>query len=202
MAIKAVDIVLLPTEVVTELALETNRNLVDKFNSEIVLHKQNCLPHISLAMGCVDENEIPLIEAALQSITKECKIGQLRIKGTTISTNAKGKNVSAFEIDKTPALQNLHGHIIESMTQFFRYEATEDMIYGNEQVAETTLEWIRNYREKSSFENFWPHITIGYGQLETNIKPIQFSPAKLAVCHLGNHCTCRKVLCAVETAGL
>jgi hypothetical protein len=71
------------------------------------------------------------------------------------------------------------------------------MIYGSEKVAETTLLWIKNYREKSSFEMFSPHITIGYGQVGTPAGPIEFRASKLALCHLGNHCTCRKVLVSV-----
>ena len=84
MVIKAVDIVLLPIQKITDLAIEANGRLVDKFNSEIVLHKQNCLPHISLAMGCIDENEIPLIEAALKSISKKCKLYNLQINRVSV----------------------------------------------------------------------------------------------------------------------
>jgi hypothetical protein len=68
------------------------------------------------------------------------------------------------------------------------------MIYGDQEVAESTLLWIKNYREKVSFENFFPHITIGYGQIESRVPQIIFAPSELALCHLGNHCTCRKVL--------
>jgi len=198
MAIKAVDIVLLPVQKIADLAIEANGQLVAKYSSEIVLHKQKCLPHISLAMGCIDENDIPPIEEALNSIAKKCKLNSLRISRVSVSTNAKGQNISALEIEKTQSLQKLHEQLMETTAQFFRYEATEDTIYGDEVVATTTLEWIRNYREKSSFENFSPHITIGYGWLETDIEPIEFSPAKLALCHLGNHCTCRQILAEAE----
>jgi 2'-5' RNA ligase len=188
----------LPEQKIAELALKANGLLVKKYGSEIVLNKQNCLPHISLAMGCIDENDIPMIETALKSTAKKCKIEQLRIKGVSVSINPKGQSISSFEIEKTHNLQNLHEQVMESVTQFFRCEATKDMIYPGEPVSPTTIEWIKNYRENSSFENFSPHITIGYGLLETKIEPIEFSPAKLALCHLGNHCTCRQILAEVQ----
>lgn len=71
------------------------------------------------------------------------------------------------------------------------------MIYAlpNQQVEEVTMYWIKNYPKESSFEKFSPHITIGFGEVEgetCGIKfPLRFSVSKLALCHLGNYCTCR-----------
>jgi hypothetical protein len=66
-------------------------------------------------------------------------------------------------------------------------------------VAETTLDWIRTYPRKAGYERFDPHITIGYGQGPSDLSlPIPFTASQLALCHLGNHCTCRKVLAGVS----
>jgi 2'-5' RNA ligase len=71
-------------------------------------------------------------------------------------------------------------------------------LFAAEPVSESTLLWIKSYREKSSFANFRPHITIGYGRSANLSYPAQFHLAKLALCQLGNHCTCRKVLASVK----
>ena len=55
---KAVDVVLLPSEQMMDKAIEANGELVKRFGGKIVLNRENCLPHISLAMGCVDERDI------------------------------------------------------------------------------------------------------------------------------------------------
>jgi hypothetical protein len=47
-------------------------------------------------------------------------------------------------------------------------------------------------------ENCLPHITIGYGQVDDFTFTAEFTASKLALCHLGIHCTCRKVLAAAE----
>jgi hypothetical protein len=74
------------------------------------------------------------------------------------------------------------------------------MIY-DDVVAPSTLEWIRTYPQKSSYENFRPHITLGYGQVPPGLSfPIPFTAARLALCHLGNHCTCREMLAAAPVA--
>jgi hypothetical protein len=69
---------------------------------------------------------------------------------------------------------------------------------ANGAVAHSTLEWIRNYPQKAAFEGFSPHITLGYGQATTEtLFPIFFTVSQLALCHVGNHGTCRSVLLSV-----
>ena len=193
----AVDVVLLPDETMTDRAIEINAELVKKFGSKIVLNKQNCLPHISLAMGCVEEADIPSVEKALEAIAKETSFGDLKVVGIRPSGNSKGETVSVLEVEKTTQLQSLHEKVMDRLTRYFSNDVTENMIYGDEDVAESTLLWIKNYRQKSSFENFFPHITIGYGQVENLVPPISFAPSELALCHLGNHCTCREILLSI-----
>jgi len=194
----AVDVVLFPDEAMTNKAIEVSAKLVRQFGSEIVLHKENCLPHISLAIGCIDERDVPAIEKALTAIAERCTIGELKIIGLRTSVNSRGETVSLFEVEKTKELQSLHEKVMEEAQPYFSSVVTGDMIYGDEEIADTTLEWIKNYREKASFARFYPHITIGYGQVEEQQFPISFTAIKLALCHLGNHCTCRKVLTSVE----
>ena len=63
---KAVDVVLLPEEKITDMAIELNTQLVEKFGPRIVLNKSDCLLHISLAMGCIDDRDIPEINSILE----------------------------------------------------------------------------------------------------------------------------------------
>jgi len=194
----AVDVVLLPDEAMADKAIEMNAELVKRFGSEIVLHKEKCLPHISLAMGCVDERDITSIEKVLAAIAERCTIGELEIIGINTSTNSKGETVSVLEIRKTKELQTLHEKVMEKVQPYFSNSVTSDMIYGDEEVSETTLEWIETYRENAGFARFFPHITIGYGQVQGLEIPIIFLTSKLALCHLGNHCTCGKIFLSID----
>jgi 2'-5' RNA ligase len=197
MSRKAVDVVLLPDEAMTEEAIRANTELVKKFGKKIVLNKKNCLPHISLAMGCIDEEDVAAIEEILRSIAKS-SLGDLTILGVQVSENSAGEKVSAFEVGKTKELQSLHETIMERLEPYLSRDVTAEEI-NDEDVVETTLSWIKDYREKSSFGGFFPHITIGYGEVSSPPSfPIKFTASKLALCHLGNHCTCRKVLASFE----
>jgi len=197
---KAVDIVLLPGEEMAEIALEANAEMVAKFGSEIVLDKGKCLPHISLAMGCIRDSDISSIGEILEVVAKEGPPGKLVVTGIITSTSQDGKTVSLFKVERTRELQLLHESIMEKVAPYFSYDVTREMIYGEGEVAETTLSWIKNYPQKASYENFQPHITIGYGETGGQQFPIEFNASKLALCHLGNHCTCRKLIQSTSVA--
>ncbi len=194
MAKIAVDVVLLPSEEMADKAIAANKELLRQYAHKIVLDKESCLPHISLAMGCIDERNIAEIEKILKTTAEQTSLGQLTAAGIHIETNRAGEKVSIIEIEKTEALQSLHEEVMHRLAAYFSYDVKADMVLSSSETSESTLDWIKNYPEKSSFEKFFPHITIGYGEINNFSFPIIFSASKLAVCHLGNHCTCRKIL--------
>jgi hypothetical protein len=118
--------------------------------------------------------------------------------GLVSAVNSRGEPSSLLAVEKTPLLQALHEEVMQEMQPFFRYEPTKEMVDG-EVVTPSTLDWIRTYPEKASYEHFRPHITLGYGPVPLALSfPIPFVVTHLALCHLGNHCTCRRVLVAAR----
>ena len=198
MAEIAVDAVLLPSEEMADKAIEANKELLKQCADKIVLDKESCLPHLSLAMGCIDERDIDNIEKILQAIAKQSSLGQLSAIGIQTSENSAGEQVSVLQIERTEALQSLHEEVMRRMAPYFNYDVTADMVLSPPMASESTLAWIKSYSVKSSFEKFFPHITIGYGEINNFSFPIKLAASKLALCHLGNHCTCRKILASVK----
>jgi 2'-5' RNA ligase len=212
----AVDVVLLPSQAMMDRAIAANRRLLRIGTDKITLNKRDCLPHISLAMGCIEKTDIPNIERTLRTVAKSRPPGPLTIVGIRVGTDAAGRKVSVFEVGKTDLLQSLHEAVMRDLSPYLSSNVTADMLLGEPAADDSTLQWIRDYPEKSSFENFFPHITIGFGQIAEHAvrrrsgparagvpsasegphlpSPIEFHATQLALCHLGNHCTCRKVL--------
>ena len=190
---KAVDVVLLPEEKIADMAIKLNAQLVGKFGPRIVLNKNTCLPHISLAMGCIDDSDMPYINSTLKEVVQNTRPPSLEIIDIEAQTNAVGETVLLFKIRNDNELQSLHKEVMEKMLAFFKNKVSDDMLFDN-QAELSTLMWIRDYREKSSYSHFNPHITIGYGEMTTTQPRCKFNATSLALCHLGNHCTCRNVL--------
>lgn len=194
MAKIAVDVVLLPIERIMDHAIEINRELLKQCPDKIILNKEDGLPHISLAMGCIEDADIAGIEEILRNIAVSHSPGPLYSNGIRTGFNAKNEKVSLLDLRKTQQLQLLHEIVMRKLASFFSYDVSVDMVLSPPTAGESTLLWIRDYPEKSSYEQFSPHITLGYGQLNNISFPAEFTAPKLALCHLGNHCTCRKIL--------
>ena len=194
----AVDVVLLPSDEVATRAIEANRELLKQCHDRIVLDKENCLPHISLAMGCIDECRIADAELVLQAIAERRTLERLTSLGIHVGTNAAGEKVSVLELKRAESLQLLHERVMHSLAAYLSHDVTAEMLLSPPAVSESTLLWIRDYPEKSSFERFFPHITLGYGQLDDFSFPAEFAAPGLALCHLGNNCTCRKILASAQ----
>jgi len=193
----AVDIVLLPSEEVMEKAIAANKELLKQYPDKIILNKENCLPHISLAMGAIDQIQISDAGKILSSIAEKYSPETLKFIGFSTLTNSVGEKVTVAIIEKAKFLQSLHEEIMKKLAKYLSYDITENMLLS-EKADESTLLWIKKFPENSSFKKYYPHITLGYGQLENLPFPDDCKVSKLAICHLGNHCTCKKILVSIE----
>lgn len=197
----AVDVVLIPSDQMINMAIEANRELLKNNPEKIILDREKSLPHISLAMGCIDQRKINDIEIIMREIAADFSAGLLNIENVHTHTNITGEKVSVLQIENTNRLQWLHEKVMTSMKPYFSYDVTADMLLSDGIVGESTLQWIKNFPAESGYDNFFPHITLGYGEIKLEFLPVRFDVSKIALCHLGNHCTCRKVLAAAELTG-
>ena len=194
----AVDVVLLPDDAMTDRVIEINREIVREGSNEIVLNRSDRLPHLSLAMGCIDSRDVAAIRDVLEQLANESPVKRLTATGIETSMNSRGQATSLVAIERTEELRRLHEQVLEGMKRFFSHD-TAGVRFYDDAVTETTLDWVRNYPQKAGCERFHPHITLGYGRPTPGLAfPLAFAPSRLALCHLGNHATCRRVLTAVD----
>ena len=194
----AVDIVLIPDAHLFDQALSINADLVKNHDSDIVLHATQCLPHISLAMGGIDQDDIRHVQQKLQALWRLYPLDDLlRTKGLVYKTNSRGETISSIELAKDKDLQVFHEKVMEHIGPCFEHSITEDMFVGEGPIAQSSLAWVSTFKAEAAHENFWPHITLGYGKAEAAEIRDTFYADSLKLCQLGNHCTCQKVLVSV-----
>jgi 2'-5' RNA ligase len=183
---KAIDIALLLPNEVRQQATRINQQLN---TSEIDFAQPDIFPHITLLMGCLVETDRTRAEALLAETAQEADPLPLQI------TRIVNKGSVSFEIGHSDALQHLHARLIKKFKPYLSYEASPDFFYKPSEVKEDAVNYVSNFLDQASHENFWPHITLGYGDYpQEETADISFTASQLALCHLGKHCTCREIL--------
>lgn len=191
----AVDIVLIPPAEVLQFAIGINKTFPDTVAENYVLDAKICIPHITLLMGLITKDELPEVSRKLDALAKKFSVLNLTIIHTKSSTHPDGKTLSGLEIEKTPELQKLHETICDEMSSIFTYDGVEkEMFHTPPRVNEMTMFWVSGVAKTSVREKYKPHISLGVGEPKQEITPVQFTASKIALCHLGNYCTCRNVL--------
>ena len=181
-----VDFVLLPNTDALSTIIALNQKISQPGQRKIKLSTRQNLPHISLLMGGIKRSQLNDINEKLQKIAANNSIFKLNVAIIQYKNEC-----SSLDIVNIPVLQQLHENLVYQMQDILIYPVEANMLSTNERVEISTLNWINSYLENNSFQKFWPHITLGFGQLPPQVEiPEYIICDKLAVFQLGNHCTC------------
>lgn len=203
----AVDFILIPPKEIINKVIALNHQLNrDYNNSRIVLNQESYLPHISLLMGVLPKTNLPNIKRILEDIASSFSPIELTIKNLHLQDlPAKDRilKIVGLELEKSDTLQRLHEILFKkSIPSLSNDSVTGQMMYAHQEIDSEDTPWmfpyINNFRKNSSLSNFKSHITVGDGLIsKPDYLPLTFITSRLALCHLGNYCTCRDIL--VET---
>ncbi len=196
----AVDIVLIPSPDIISFAIEMNRKIIaETAVSPIILGKTKTIPHISVCMCTLAKNTDILIEN-LRDIADKYLPLPITISGIQTVTTASGDLITGLEIHRSDDLFALHTEVMQAAAPFFGRTITPDMLAlgTDEELAPFTIPYITHFASHSSYDQYHPHITLGYEQSirehDMSRYPVTCTGTTLAVCHLGNHCTCHSVV--------
>jgi 2'-5' RNA ligase len=183
----AIDVAVLPPPDVAAQAIALSAALPEVESPPLRLDAEH-LPHITLMQLFARVNELNLLESAVEEALRGAEPMPLRIAGA-----GQGTNTIWLIVEKAPALVQLHERLMEALRGVERPDGGPGAFFGDDARLRDVL-WVTGYRLKSSFHHFEPHITLGHGSEPPNVAPLTFRADTVAVCHLGRHCTCRRVL--------
>lgn len=193
MAIIAVDIVLLPPEPIIEQIIKLNSKLQLSDSHNLFMNKLSCVPHLSIAMAGIQEEDINEITTSLQSALLSTAY-TIQVTGLISKMNPREQVEYSLAIEKNDKLQKLHQIAIEILNKYHNFNITHHSFVTPPQIQAPTIQWVQKYAETSAFEKFNPHITVGFGHLSEKIGPFQFTSSTIALFQLGDYCTCKKLL--------
>lgn len=195
----AVDIVILPPEDVIDKLISINQEAGAKNEAWGSLGKDDFLPHISMAMGGIEQNNLETVKSIVEEIAKKFNPILIELNELYYSEMADGARMYCMRAKNSAELQQLHEGLMNALKQYFSYDCTKGTLCSKADEKVTEPDYINNFATLYSFENFDPHITTrtktAYGQ---EVLPLKFVATKLAACHVGIMTTCRKELFAVD----
>jgi hypothetical protein len=88
---------------------------------------------------------------------------------------------------------------MQKLRRFLSYEVEASMFYNPSEVEDVTCTWVKDYGNKhDNPASFHPHMTVGFGETDRFALPMDFTSSTMALCQLGNYCTCRKVFAVFD----
>jgi 2'-5' RNA ligase len=183
----AIDIALLPPPDVSAHAIAVSAALPPEEFQGLRLDDAH-LPHITLTQMFVRRNELEQVFTRVDEIVPRFGPMTLRITG-----GGQGTHSVWMEVEKAPALVQLHEELLETLRGLERPDGGTGAFLDDDARLRDVL-WVSGYRLKSSFHHYTPHVTLGHGNEPPAIQPLTFDADTVAACHLGKFCTCRQVL--------
>ncbi len=196
-----VDAVLLPPEPVQNLALHLNR-LLDARQNAIRLGREWNRPHISLAMIGARQADVSALCRALKKAADRFLPLDLAPAGIERHRGQGGEVTTSLLIQNIPALQAVHETVLAAFSPYAVLPVTGDMVAAapEEMASPDTVDYINHFLERSAFERYTPHITLGLGELPGEAAairmPDRFRVDSARLCRVGNRGVCRELLCA------
>lgn len=186
-----IDIVLLLPKKIADICIRVNQNDPKRY----MTFGKDVIPHITLVMGIISKNDIKKISALINAIAKKYLPIELEISKFQYELNDKNTKHYAFEISITKKLLNLQQEILRKIAPYLKHnKITKAMFYNSDINLETKRNFASIIKTQTDMKSFQPHITLLCSRPKYDKFPIQFTAGEIALCHLGRHGTCRKIL--------
>ncbi len=190
----AIDVVLIPPPALDQYLRALNTHLAPP--PEGFRFDETHLPHVTLVQLLVLRDRLEEMATAIEDV-----LGTQRALALHTTSITHGPAVSTLGVAPSPALDLLHRQLARRLDPFAvalppdgSRDSYDAFVDSGEPARPSDLEWVRRFRERSAYDRFDPHWTLGVGRLDISVEPMAFAADRVALCHLGRFCTCRKTL--------
>ena len=183
----ALDVAILPPPKVSKRAIELSAALPEAESRGLRLGG-DMLPHVTLTQQFIHADDLDVALDHVASVLTDVEPLHLAVTGA-----GRGQRSVWMAIERIPALSELHRKLMDVLGPFERPGGTAAAFVDGDARARDVV-WVTDYRRASSHAAFSPHITLGHSATLPSVEPLSFTATTIAACHLGEFCTCRRVL--------
>jgi len=198
----AIDVVLIPSGDILDLCLEINKRSFLHNKGRFHMSTEDFVPHISLLLGCVTNDKIPIIIDGLKSILRDVRPIKITAEGIMLVQKNDG-NRGMFSVKVSDDLRILHEKVAGEFKQYLIKCNSPEVFYGGKKdISDISKSNLNSFIESAAYENFRPHINLGSFDSDKYSEDIQFpissTSDEVALFHVGDGCTCREKLCSFK----
>jgi|SRR3989338_2401825 len=194
----AIDAVIIPPSHILNLATNLSQRL--SRTSPFVLNTENRFPHISILMGYINNDS-----EASKTIAK---IGRKRLPIDLIISRIEqeenefdGKYFYHLVIEPNDQLLEIQSQLIDELSRVEDVFPTQEayIVEPKETIVSDVINYVKTFDDyQGGADKYNPHITLGAGEKGLSFEdfnlPVKFTADSIALCQLGNYCTCRRIL--------
>jgi len=180
------------------------------------------LPHITLLQCFVEDSRLPVIIQEVGEILEEFKPLSLKIEEVDKGSNFSGNLLPGFSVAKNEQITDLQERLHSFMKvqalipapssksrkahAFYCTESElKEDIDAEQAINDDSMRYVSTFLSEKSLENYTAHISCGAAPpdiVESVVqqfakeweKPAACDANTLVLAHLGNYCTCRKII--------
>jgi hypothetical protein len=201
----AIDILVDPDEAAIERARQVNARLLERMPGWAL--DATHVPHITTLQRYVRTADLEHVYDSVEKTLVETDIASLSYKAVKI-THADwgfpGYGPTVLQVDVSPEVLDFQAKLVDAVTPFVEPGGTAAAFVADpgEVISPTIIDWVEKYvPAQIGAGNYFPHLTVGVAKFE-DLKVIEAEPfdafavhpASVAVYHLGNNGTARKLL--------
>jgi 2'-5' RNA ligase len=146
------------------------------------------LPHITLTQQFTSRDALDEAIARVDLVLRDQKPLSLRVTG-----GARGSNSVWMAVERTVEIMKLHERLLAATAAFDAADGDASAFFAAD-ARDRDVRGVREFRLESSFARFMPHITLGHASEPPLVAPIDFVATRIAMCHLGRFCSCRRII--------
>ena len=172
------------------------------------------MPHITTLQRYVRTADLDRVYDAVEKALLETDMASLAyqaVKITHADWGFPGHGPTVLQVEVSPEVLDFQAKLVDAVTPFVEPGGTAAAYVADpgEVISPTIIDWVEKYVPAQIGEgNYFPHLTVGVAKFD-DLKVIEAEPfeafavhpARVAVYHLGNNGTARKLLKAWPVAG-
>ncbi len=184
----AVDVAIIPPSTVQQRLSELNRQTLEP--PEGFRFGPTRVPHLTLAQQLVARDRISELATELGALLRHEH--PIDLTATAVSVP---RRTASLGIAPSPSLTSLHERIMDLLLPFRTAGDEHAKFFADGETPRAAdLKWVKEFRQRSAYASFDPHITLGLGRIEHAMTPFAFVADHVGLYHLGRFCTCRQAL--------